>query len=296
MASLGNSIKHSFEKKTISSTALGVLMSTFTTVAPMFFIIGGILFLYRILDYSSVIYSQRVLFSCSILYIFIFSLLCTAPFNSVISRYITDRIFEEKYDAILPCFYGGLFLNLTVCCLFGIPFGLLIGWNKRCCDFLKPIFELIRPVPALAWIPLMTLWFGIGESSKIALIFIGTLMPVVVNTYSGVRLIPRLNIDVARAFGATEFQIVKEIVLPCSLSAIMAGVKTAMGTAWIVVLAAEMISANSGLGFMIIRGSDVADLSLVILAMIIIGVIGAVLSWLLTLAERKLCPWKEEIN
>ena len=122
MASLGNSIKHSFEKKTISSTALGVLMSTFTTVAPMFFIIGGILFLYRILDYSSVIYSQRVLFSCSILYIFIFSLLCTAPFNSVISRYITDRIFEEKYDAILPCFYGGLFLNLTVCCLFGIPF------------------------------------------------------------------------------------------------------------------------------------------------------------------------------
>ena len=122
MASLGNSIKHSFEKKTISSTALGVLMSTFTTVAPMFFIIGGILFLYRILDYSSVIYSQRVLFSCSILYIFIFSLLCTAPFNSVISRYITDRIFEEKYDAILPCFYGGLFLNLTVCCLLGIPF------------------------------------------------------------------------------------------------------------------------------------------------------------------------------
>lgn len=186
--------------------------------------------------------------------------------------------------------------GLVLACIFGIPFGLLIGWNKRCCDFLKPIFELIRPVPALAWIPLMTLWFGIGESSKIALIFIGTLMPVVVNTYSGVRLIPRLNIDVARAFGATEFQIVKEIVLPCSLSAIMAGVKTAMGTAWIVVLAAEMISANSGLGFMIIRGSDVADLSLVILAMIIIGVIGAVLSWLLTLAERKLCPWKEEIN
>lgn len=122
MASLGNSIKHSFEKKTISSTVIGVLISTFTTVAPMFLVIGGILFLYTILDYSSVIYSQRVLFSCSVLYIFIFSLLCTAPFNSVISRYITDKIFEENYDAILPCFYGGLFLNLMVCCAFGIPF------------------------------------------------------------------------------------------------------------------------------------------------------------------------------
>jgi len=187
-------------------------------------------------------------------------------------------------------------LGLLAGCVVGIPFGLLIGWNQKCCDYLKPLFELVRPIPALAWIPLMTLWFGIGETSKTALIFTGTVMPVVINTYTGVRLIPQINIDVASVFGATEFQTIKEVVIPCSLSAIMAGVKTAMGTAWIIVLAAEMISANSGLGFMIIRGSDVADLPLVIFAMIIIGVIGAVLSWILTFAERKLCPWKVEIN
>lgn len=122
MASLGKTIKKSFEKKTISSTAFGLIISTLTTVAPMFLIIGGILAMYKLLDYSTVIYADRILFSSSILYIFIFGLLTTSPFNSVISRYITDRIFEEKYDAILPCFYGGLFLNLTFSSIVGIPF------------------------------------------------------------------------------------------------------------------------------------------------------------------------------
>lgn len=130
MASLSKTIKKSFEKKTISSSLFGVLISTFTTVAPMFLIMSGILILYNVLQYNTIIYSERQLFTSSILYIFIFALLCTAPFNTIISRYITDRIFEEKYEAILPCFYGGLFLNMITCCLVGIPFYLyafLIG-------------------------------------------------------------------------------------------------------------------------------------------------------------------------
>ena len=187
-------------------------------------------------------------------------------------------------------------IGLVFACFTGIPMGLLIGWNKTANALLKPIFDLIRPIPALAWIPLMTLWFGIGEGSKFALIYLGTLMPVLVNTDTGVSMIPQLNVDVARVFGASEFQVVQAIVMPSALSAIMAGIKTAMGTGWIVVLAAEMISATSGLGFMIIRGSNVADLALVIFAMLIIGIVGALLSTLLTFAERKLCPWKAEIK
>lgn len=187
-------------------------------------------------------------------------------------------------------------IGLAFACITGIPLGLLIGWNRTCREILKPIFDLIRPIPALAWIPLMTIWFGIGESSKIVLIYLGTLMPILVNTYVGVSMIPQLNIDVARVFGASQPQIVSNIVLPSALSAIMAGVKTALGTGWIVVLAAEMISADTGLGFMIIRGSNVADLALVIFAMLIIGIVGALLSTFLTFAERKLCPWKVEIK
>ena len=122
MASLGKSLRKSFEKGTISSSLIGILISTLTTVAPMLLIMGGIILLYVLLDYNSIVYSERVLFTCSVLYIFIFSLLCTAPYNTVISRYITDKIFEEKYDTILPCYYGGLFLNLLTCSVVGIPF------------------------------------------------------------------------------------------------------------------------------------------------------------------------------
>lgn len=122
MASLGKTIKKSFKKRTITSTAFGMIISTLITVAPMFLIIFGIMAMYQMLNYSSVIYADRLLFSSTILYIFIFGLLSTAPFNSVISRYVTDRIFEERYDAILPCFYGGLFLNLSFSSLIGIPF------------------------------------------------------------------------------------------------------------------------------------------------------------------------------
>lgn len=185
--------------------------------------------------------------------------------------------------------------GLVLACAFGIPFGLLVGWNKGFSRVFKPLFELIRPIPALAWIPLLTLWFGIGESSKIALVFVGCLMPIVVNTYSGVSLIPKLNVDVAKIHGATNLQIITDIVLPSSLSAVLAGISTAMGTGWIVVLAAEMISANQGLGFLIIRGSNVSDLALVIFAMLLIGLIGSILSSFLRFLERKLCPWKVEI-
>lgn len=122
MASLGKTIKKSFEKKTLTSTAFGAILSTFSTIAPMFLVIGGVVLLYVFLDYNSVLYADRLLFTSSILYIFIFSLLLTSPFNSVLSRYMTDRIFEERYDSILPCFYGGLFLNMLACCIFAIPF------------------------------------------------------------------------------------------------------------------------------------------------------------------------------
>lgn len=183
---------------------------------------------------------------------------------------------------------SGLFFG----CLFGIPFGLLIGWNKRFKNIFKPLFELIRPIPALAWIPLLTLWLGIGETSKVSLVFISCFMPIVVNTYSGVRLIPKINLNVGRIYGANGKQMVTSIVVPSCLSSIMAGITTAMGTGWVVVLAAEMISANDGLGFLIIRGSDVSDLALVIFAMLLIGSLGALMSKLLKIIQKRLCPWE----
>ena len=187
-------------------------------------------------------------------------------------------------------------IGLVLATVSGVLIGLLVGWNKTWRALIKPLIEMFRPLPALAWIPLATIWLGVGEYSKIFIVFIGAFMPVFVNTYVGVSLIPKINIDVARHYRASKMQMLFSIVLPSSLNAIVAGVKTSLGVAWMVVLAAEMISAKAGLGFLILRAQDVEDTPLVVIAMIFIGVIGALLSTLLTYVERRLRPWQTQID
>ena len=178
--------------------------------------------------------------------------------------------------------------------LIGIPFGLLIGWNKTFSALCKPLFEMIRPIPPIAWIPLITVWFGVGESSKIIIVFLGAFMPIVVNTYTGVSMVPGLSIDAGRVFGAKGWTLLKDIILPGSFQAIFAGIRSAISVGWMVVLAAEMISARSGLGFLIIRGSDSDDIALTMVSMIIIGLIGAALTYGFDYLERRLCPWMDQ--
>jgi ABC-type nitrate/sulfonate/bicarbonate transport system permease component len=178
----------------------------------------------------------------------------------------------------------------------GIPFGLMLGWNGTFSDIFKPVFEILRPVPPIAWIPLVTMWFGIGETPKIIIIFLGTFTPIVVNTYTGVSMVPKLNTDAGFIFGADSRRMLFDIILPSAFPAIFAGIRTAISTGWVVMLAAEMISARSGLGFLIIRGSDSNDLALTGVAMVFIGLIGALLSVVFNYMERRLCPWIEKSN
>ncbi len=181
---------------------------------------------------------------------------------------------------------------LIVAVLFGIPFGVAMGWNKTFRAIFKPIFEIIRPVPPIAWVPLVTLWFGTGEIPRIIIIFMGVLMPIVVNSYAGVSMAPPLNIDVGRSFGAKSLDMLFDIVLPSSLGAIFAGVRTAVGTGWMVLLASEMLAAKSGIGFLIMQGTNNSDLNLAIVGMVMIGVMGALFAYGFDYLERWLCPWK----
>ncbi|MFR5933451.1 MAG: ABC transporter permease [Oscillospiraceae bacterium] len=183
-------------------------------------------------------------------------------------------------------------LGLSI--IIGIPFGLLIGGNHTFCSLFKPLFELFRPLPPIAWIPLISLWFGVGESAKIAIVFIGTFMPIVVNSYTGVEAIPRITTDAAISFGANRWQLLFDIMLPASIPAIFAGIRSALSTGWMVVLAAEMISSKAGLGFLIIRGSDSNDIALTMVSMVLIGIIGAILAYGFDYIERWMCPWNKK--
>ena len=180
-------------------------------------------------------------------------------------------------------------LGLSI--VLGIPFGLLLGWNKTFRGLFKPLFEMLRPIPPIAWIPLVSLWLGVGEPSKVFVIFVGTVAPIVINTFAGVSMVPQQLLDASRSFGATHSQVLVDIVLPASLSSIIAGIKTALSAGWMVVLAAEMISSKQDLGFLITRGSDTNDLALCMVSMVFIGVIGAMISYGFDYVERILCPW-----
>ena len=175
----------------------------------------------------------------------------------------------------------------------GIVFGVLLGWSRWFASTVGVILEIFRPIPPLAWIPLITIWFGIGEFPKILIVFLGTFFNVVVNTSTGVKMVDKLQLDVGKIFGANQFQVLKEIVLPASLPAIFAGIRVALGAGWAVVLAAEMLGSQTGVGYLITLGNSIGDTALIFVCMIIIGVIGALLSAIATGIERRLCPWMD---
>ncbi len=184
-----------------------------------------------------------------------------------------------------------VFTALVIAWVAGIAFGILIGWNKRAGALLTPMFTAFRSVPPLAWIPLITIWFGNNEGSRILVVFIGCIASIVVNTQAGMSNVSRLYLDVGTIFNATNRQKLFKIAIPSALDAIFAGIRTSTSAAWMVVLAAEMLGGNSGVGFLIVRGMDSGDLPLVLLSMICIGIVGAILAIITQFAERTICPW-----
>jgi taurine transport system permease protein len=196
------------------------------------------------------------------------------------------NIFGHVWASLIRVF-AALIFNWT----FGIAFGILIGWNKKCKALLTPLFNAFRAIPPLAWIPLITIWFGTGEFPKILIVIFGSLASIVVNTQAGMSNVEQLYLDVGTIFNANARQKLFQIAIPSALDAIFAGIRTSTSAAWMVVLAAEMLGAKSGVGFLITRGMDSIDMPLVLMSMIAIGIVGALLAIVTQFAERLICPW-----
>lgn len=180
-------------------------------------------------------------------------------------------------------------IALCFSCGLGIPFGILIGWSKKADATLGTLFELIRPIPPIAWLPLVIMLMGIGEIPKIVIVFIGTFSPIVLNTATSIKLVDPLYLNVGRMFNANQRKLLFNIALPASMPAIFAGFRTATSGGLMVVMAAEMIGAQSGLGFLIQRGMDAFDVPLIMVGMIVIGLVGVVLAVLTNYLEKLVC-------
>jgi len=171
--------------------------------------------------------------------------------------------------------------------LVAVPLGLWMGWVGGAYRTFNPIFQMLRPISPIAWIPLAILWFGVGEVSPIFLIFLSSVFPMIVQTTSGVHTIERRYLRAAANFGVSRSVLFRQVVVPAVLPEIIVGMRIGIGVAWLVVVAAEMIALHSGLGYLIMDSRNAGNrYDLVIAAMIIIGFIGLLLDSSTRLLER----------
>ena len=170
--------------------------------------------------------------------------------------------------------------------LVAVPMGLWMGRVDAVYRTLNPVFQIMRPISPIAWIPLAILWFGVGDVSPIFLIFIAAVFPMIVQTASGVHTIERRYLHAAENFGVSRATLFRRVIVPAVLPEIVVGMRIGLGVAWLVVVAAEMIALRSGLGYLIIDSRNAGNrYDLVIAGMIIIGLIGLMLDGLMRLLE-----------
>jgi NitT/TauT family transport system permease protein len=178
-------------------------------------------------------------------------------------------------------------LGFGLAFLVAVPLGLWMGWVAGAYYTLNPLFQMLRPISPIAWIPVAILWFGVGNLSPIFLIFISSVFPMIVQTTMGVRTIDRRYLRAAANFGVSRAVLFRRVVFPAVLPEIIVGMRIGIGVAWLVVVAAEMIALNSGLGYLIMDSRNAGNrYDLVIASMIIIGVIGLLLDGATRLLER----------
>jgi NitT/TauT family transport system permease protein/taurine transport system permease protein len=171
--------------------------------------------------------------------------------------------------------------------IIGIPLGICMAWYRKVDLFAKPLFDLIRPIPPIAWIPLMILWFGIGLPAKAAVIFLSAFIPCVINSYSGIKLTNPVHLWVGSTFGATDRENLFRIAIPTAIPSIFTGLRISLGLAWTSLVAAELLAATQGLGYMIQVARMLGRPDIIVVGMLVIGSVGALLGIILEVLERK---------
>ncbi|MGI5936145.1 MAG: ABC transporter permease [Oscillospiraceae bacterium] len=185
-----------------------------------------------------------------------------------------------------------VWLGFLLAAVIGIPLGLFMGWFRLCDRIIRPLFEVVRPIPSLAWIPIVLLFLGIGVQARGVIIFTGCFVATVLNTYTGIRSTNQTLINVAKTCGASNFKIFLKIGIPSAMPMIFAGLKTSMGSAWGTIVAAEMLASSNGLGYMIQMGRSFGKVSLILAGIIVIGILGFISSGLVSLVESYVLKWR----
>jgi taurine transport system permease protein len=182
-------------------------------------------------------------------------------------------------------------MGFTVAVLTGVPLGLWMGWSRRAEAFINPVFLIIRPIPPLAWIPLAILWLGLGDAAKILVIWFSAFVPSVINAFTGVRNIDKPILEAARMLGTPRWRMVREVILPASLPMIFTGLRLSLQASWTTLVAAELVGALVGVGFVLNMAQQDIYPGMILVGMVTVGILGWATTLLLARIERQALAW-----
>ena len=209
------------------------------------------------------------------------------PFSTVITEFwyltvsgVLGRNFLSSLIRVLIGFSAGSIAGLFI--------GIIMGWNNIANKALNPIISLIYPIPALGWLPLLMLWFGIGEILPIVIIFICSFFPILYNTVTGIKNVNKNYIYAARTLGASDIEIITTVVMPLALPNIFTGLRLEAGMAWRVIIAAEMVAIPTGIGALMMKAESLIRIDIIIVCLIVLGIMCLSFEKFFAFLEKKL--------
>jgi taurine transport system permease protein len=209
-----------------------------------------------------------------------------AMWRVLVDGYVDSTLLQHAATSL-----GRVLAALLFTVLVAVPVGIAIGASRIGRGVLDPLIEFVRPLPPLAYLPLIIIWFGIGEPSKILVIGLAMLAPIAISTAAGVRSVPAGQINAARSLGASRTQVLTEVLLPSALPEVLTGIRIALGAGWSTLVAAELVAASRGLGFMIQSAAQFLVTDVVIAGILIISALAFGFELLLRSAEKRFLPW-----
>ncbi len=198
-------------------------------------------------------------------------------------------LYEHILQSVRLILLGFLFATSI-----GVPLGLLMGWNRKAEALINPVFEIIRPIPAIAWIPLAIVWLGLDDASKIMILWFAAFVPAVINSYTGVRSIDRSLIEASQMLGVRGFALLKGVIIPGALPMIFTGLRLSLQGCLTAIVAAELLGAYLGVGKVLYQGGLDIYPAMILVGMIVVGLVGFTLTLVLDVCERLVTPWQRQ--
>ena len=203
--------------------------------------------------------------------------------NSFVKLIVSGQLFRDILDTLYKVLFGMLLASVV-----GITLGIILGWFKRLETLCKLVISILRPIPPIAWIPFSIIWFGIGLGPAVFIIFMGCVFPILISTIDGVHRTDSVLIEAAQSFGASNAQMLTEVILPSSLPHIVSGLKVAIGIALMCTISGEMIGSSSGIGYMILTSTNLFDTGSTVVGMLVIGIIGIIFDYIFTKVQERI--------